>query len=318
MIDGQPFISVVVAAYNAERLIGQCLDSLLAMDYPTDRIEIIVVDNGSTDRTAEIIAGFPVARLREERRGAASARNTGIAKACGDIIAFTDSDCIVEPDWAAEIERAFQAPEVDAVMGYTDGIDSNFWARLEQGNYEDFWYRNGVGGMTLRRTGIDTRNSAIRSHVLAALGNFRADLSFCEDLELSVRLRASDCRVIFNERMRAHHHNRTDLNHILRVKRDHGRAYMQIVAAQPDGLDSPHLPSDVRRYLGIDNRRISGTALDCALYAMKILSTLLVVFLRGLSWFMDRPNQLVLKLFKTLCGIAWEIAILDARRRKDV
>ena len=309
-------ISVVVAAYNAERLIGRCLESLFAMEYPAERLEIIVVDNGSTDRTAEIIDGFPVVRLDEALRGSTGARNTGIASARGSLIAFTDSDCIVEPDWAAEIEHAFQAPDVAAVMGYTGGINANFWAHLEQDNYEDFWYRNDAKGMTLRRIGIDTRNSAIRCDVLAALGNFRSELLFCADLEFSVRMRAAGLQVVLNKRMRAHHHNRTDLNQILRIKRDHGRAFVQIVTAQPDGLDSPHLPSDFRRYLGIDNRSIRGPLLTCAHFLLTCLSTLLVILLRGCAWFMDRPNRIALRLFKTLCSIPWELAILDARRRR--
>ena len=64
-----PFISVIVPALNEEQNIRECLVSLLEADYPPERREILVVDNGSTDRTAEIVKSFPVRYLREERRG---------------------------------------------------------------------------------------------------------------------------------------------------------------------------------------------------------------------------------------------------------
>ena len=73
-----PFVSVIVTALNDETLIKDCLVSLLGMDYPRERQEILVVDNGSTDRTAEIIKSFPVRYLWEGRRGKSYARNQGI------------------------------------------------------------------------------------------------------------------------------------------------------------------------------------------------------------------------------------------------
>ena len=71
------FISIVVPAYDAEPFIGRCIESLLSLDYPADRLEIIVVDNASSDRTRAIISGYPVMALSEERPGAAAARNRG-------------------------------------------------------------------------------------------------------------------------------------------------------------------------------------------------------------------------------------------------
>ena len=64
-----PFVSLIIPALNEEKTIGDCLVSLFKMDYPPERWEILVVDNGSTDRTAEIVKSFPVRYLREERRG---------------------------------------------------------------------------------------------------------------------------------------------------------------------------------------------------------------------------------------------------------
>ena len=75
---------------NGERTLDPCLSSLVAQDYPPDRHEILVVDNASTDRTGEIIDGYPVRHLREGRRGVSKARNQGIEEARGEIIAFIE------------------------------------------------------------------------------------------------------------------------------------------------------------------------------------------------------------------------------------
>jgi glycosyltransferase involved in cell wall biosynthesis len=94
-----PKVSVVVACYNGERTVQACLDSLERLDYPD--FEVILVDDGSTDATAQIAARHPKVRtIRHEKNlGLSVARNTGIAAAAGEIIAFTDADCRADEDW---------------------------------------------------------------------------------------------------------------------------------------------------------------------------------------------------------------------------
>lgn len=113
----QPFVSVVVPVLNGAPTIGDCLTSLLRADYPEDRREIIVVDNGSTDRTPEIIRSHPVTHLLEGRRGPAIARNCGIAASRGEILAFTDADCVASTRWLREIVRGFAEARIGGVAG---------------------------------------------------------------------------------------------------------------------------------------------------------------------------------------------------------
>jgi glycosyltransferase involved in cell wall biosynthesis len=111
-------ISVIVPVRNGADSIKSCLASLVATDYPETRREIIVVDNGSTDETAEIVRGFPVRYVAErERLGAPAARNTGIGVARGDVIAFTDADCVVSKGWLQGIAGALDDPTVGGVAG---------------------------------------------------------------------------------------------------------------------------------------------------------------------------------------------------------
>ena len=112
-----PFVSVIIPVLNGEQTIRECLVSLLRMDFPPERREIVVVDNGSTDRTAEIVKGFPVRYVREERRGRSHARNKGIEVSRGEILAFTDADCVVTRDWLKELVRSFDEAIVGGVAG---------------------------------------------------------------------------------------------------------------------------------------------------------------------------------------------------------
>lgn len=111
-----PEVSVVVCAYNAERTIDACLASLARLNYPN--YEVIVVNDGSTDGTLEIARRHGFVRLiDQENRGLSAARNVGIAAAAGEIIAFTDSDCVADPDWLFYLVAKFLSSNLQAVGG---------------------------------------------------------------------------------------------------------------------------------------------------------------------------------------------------------
>jgi glycosyltransferase involved in cell wall biosynthesis len=111
-----PRASVVICAYNAERTMRECLESLTALRYPN--FEVIVVDDGSTDGTRAIAEGYPQFRLiSHENRGLSVARNEGILAATGEIVAFTDSDCAVDPDWLTFLVHRLVSEGFAAVGG---------------------------------------------------------------------------------------------------------------------------------------------------------------------------------------------------------
>jgi glycosyltransferase involved in cell wall biosynthesis len=113
-----PSVSVIIPVLNAERDIRTALTTLLAMDYPRELLEVIVVDNGSTDRTREVVQEFPVTLMVEERAGNAYiARNAALPRATGDLVAFTDGDCIIDPQWLRAAVIAMQQEKADMVGG---------------------------------------------------------------------------------------------------------------------------------------------------------------------------------------------------------
>jgi cellulose synthase/poly-beta-1,6-N-acetylglucosamine synthase-like glycosyltransferase len=121
-----PSVTVIVPVRNGEQTIQQLLESLQKLDYDRDRVEVIVVDGNSTDKTREIVKKYPVKLVVEEKKGLNLARNIGIKCGNGEIIAFTDSDCIVPPNWITKIVENFKDPKVSCVGGSAKARDSDF------------------------------------------------------------------------------------------------------------------------------------------------------------------------------------------------
>jgi len=119
--EGQPgliSISVIIPFHNTGRTIGACIAGLRAQRFPPPQYEVIMIDNNSTDGSAEIVKRNPWFKLlQEKQQGSYAARNTGIKEARGDIIAFTDSDCVPAQNWLKTIAAAFVNPNISIVLG---------------------------------------------------------------------------------------------------------------------------------------------------------------------------------------------------------
>src|SRR5919106_1469507 len=110
-----PPVSVVVCTYNGSRVIRDCLEGLSRLDYPD--FEAIVVDDGSTDRTADIVGEYDVRLIRTENRGLSSARNTGLEAARGEIVAYLDDDAYPDPHWLRYLAWAFRTSDHAGIGG---------------------------------------------------------------------------------------------------------------------------------------------------------------------------------------------------------
>ena len=109
-------ISIIVITLNEEANIGLCLNTLTAQRYPADRFEIIVVD-ASSDRTAEIVAGYPGVRVIRSEKGFARQKNAGWHAARFDLLAFTDADCLVPDKWLRAVADTMAETHVHAIGG---------------------------------------------------------------------------------------------------------------------------------------------------------------------------------------------------------
>ncbi len=216
----RPSSSIVVAAYNAEASIADCVRSLLELRYPRDLFEIIVVDNGSRDGTAAILASFggAITVIEEPLRGRAAARNAGIRYARGEVIAFTDTDCTVDPDWLA----ALVAPLVDPCVGVAGG---RILARRPANEIELFGevihdHRQAI--LAMRPPYAITMNWASRRSVLTDLGLFDLALRRGSDGDLAYRIGQGGYSFAYCPTAIIYHRNESSLAGLFREGFQHG------------------------------------------------------------------------------------------------
>ncbi|HEU0214281.1 MAG TPA: glycosyltransferase family A protein [Jiangellaceae bacterium] len=181
-----PLVSVIVAVHNGDRFLRPALESLQAQDY--EPFEVVFVDDGSTDGSAAIARTFPGIRyVHQENQGLAAARNTGLACARGELVAYLDDDDLLPPHkLRRQAEYLVATPQVGCVLGRQQimlepGVDPPAWLT-----------RDPVFGDL---DGVPLVSAMIRTEVLRGVGGFDPSYRFAEDRDLFVRLREHGVRI---------------------------------------------------------------------------------------------------------------------------
>ncbi|HLV26138.1 MAG TPA: glycosyltransferase family 2 protein [Gemmatimonadales bacterium] len=169
-------VSIVVPLYNAEPYLESWLSGVLAHGMAGDRVEILVVDNNSTDRGPERLRGDPrIQLLSESRRGAYAARNRGAMAARGRVLVFLDPDCVPQPGWLSELLKQMEDDAVQVVVGRVDPGGDSYALRL-LGGYENQKMRFAFdSAMPALYSGYGG-NMAVRREVFEQLGRFNEEV----------------------------------------------------------------------------------------------------------------------------------------------
>lgn len=191
-------ISVVIPTLNSERYIARCIKSILSQDYPGNCVKIIVVDNGSTDDTLEILKRYGVNIIIDAKANIAKLRNLGANRSDGDIIAFLDSDCIASRSWLKNAVQLFQQdPKIGAVGGYYGRSDNPTWV-------EKAWcdLKRDVDGEVNFLSG---GNLIVMRDVFGRISGFDEKLITGEDYELCQKIIDSGFKVISSSKLKVKH-----------------------------------------------------------------------------------------------------------------
>jgi len=214
-----PLISVVIPVWNNLDLIAKCLTALAEQTYPRDRFEVLVVDNGSTDATANVARSYPfVAVLSEQVAGSYRARNRGLRSARGEYVAFTDADCIPDPDWlTAAVRAAGLCPQAGVLAGQVDLFRADSSGSLACEKYEyafEFDQAKNVShGVCV------TANWMSRRQLLLDLGGFDESVKSGGDWNLCGRIRAAGHPIVYVQGMRVGHPVRASLALLMAKRR---------------------------------------------------------------------------------------------------
>lgn len=194
----RPLVSVIMAAYDSEAHVGPALESVLAQDW--EPFEVVVVDDGSSDRTGEIVRSFPAVRyVRQENAGPAAARNRAIRESRGELVANFDSDDLLPPTrLRVQAEYLLEHPETACVFGRQEWLDAPPWLT-----------RDAVYGDL---DGIPLSSAMFRRPVLEQLGGYDGRYEPSEDMDLVIRMReAGFAYVVLPELVLYRRHHETSL-----------------------------------------------------------------------------------------------------------
>ncbi len=199
----KPFISIIIPNYNGSRTIGKCLDSIFSSDDP-DR-EVIVVDDGSEDGSLDIIRKYPCRVVTlEKHAGASAARNAGAHCSRGDVLFFTDADCLLNADTMRILRDSLAALPAHVVLGGTYTLipyDAGFFSRFQSVFVNYFETKNRDNPDY-----IATHAMAVRAETFKRIGGFKEDfLPILEDVEFCHRLRRAGCLLIIEPALQIQH-----------------------------------------------------------------------------------------------------------------
>lgn len=227
-----PSLSVVVCAYNASATLGECLDHICALDYPD--LEIIVVDDGSTDDSAAIAERHPRARLIGiPHAGLAAARNEGLWASSGDLVAYIDADAYPTPDWPYYLALAFDASGVSGAGGPnlappSDSPGAHLVARAPGGPAHVLLSDD-------RAEHVPGCNMAFWRQTLVELGGFDPVFEAAgDDVDLCWRLLDAGGEIGFHPAAVVWHHRRPNARAFLRQQRSYGHSEALVEARHPN------------------------------------------------------------------------------------
>ncbi len=221
-----PFVSVVIPVKDRAEELRRCLASLANLDYPLERLQVIVVDDGSKDYSATVAreSGALVVPSGGTGRGPAAARNVGARAATGEILAFIDSDCTASTGWLAELLPVFNDANMAAVGGQVDGMCTS----SSVDRYEAVMSSLSLGSRErVGNSGDDTFylpscNLLVRRTLFLGVGGFEDTMQVGEDVDLTWRLRDQGWTIVYLPAGRILHEHRSSVRSFMSRRFDYG------------------------------------------------------------------------------------------------
>ncbi len=222
-----PQVTVVIPTYQRSQKLQSCLDSLLQLDYPGERLELIVVDDASPEPIDLSAYSAQVRVLRmETNSGPGAARNRAVSEARGEIIAFLDDDCLAKEDWLQQLVPSFQASDLGAVGGAVASADLKTpLGKYEASNSPLFM---GKEQRRIREDGaltyLPTCNLLVRRSTLLRVGGFNPRLRVGEDVDLCWRILQQRESIYYLPRGLVYHHHRSKVTSFMQRRYHYGQS----------------------------------------------------------------------------------------------
>jgi len=214
-----PFVSIIIPVYKDWEKLEFCLEALKNQSYPINNFEIIVVDNEGIDKIPDFIEHFENIRvLQETIPGSYAARNTGIKKAKGEIIGFTDADCIPDQDWIKNaVKKLTINYTIDRLAGSIKLIFKNHKKKNMIELYEHVFAFNQEGAMDSSGASI-TANTFVRKPLFQKVGYFNENMKSGGDIEWGKRAHNKGSKILYAPEAVVYHPARDSWHSIIHKK----------------------------------------------------------------------------------------------------
>ena len=221
--DESPKVSIIVAAYNSQDTIEECLKSILALNYPANFFEVIVMDGGSKDNTVKIAQQFPI-KVFSIQLNAPAAYNYAIKIATFPILGFIDADAKVEVEWLNKLAPHLDEPKVAGVSGSIETWNNeNPWARSIGYELKNRYKR--IGKFTGR---IATMNLLLKKAVIEEAGGWDEKLPSQYDTDFGFRIAAKGYKIAYEPTAVCYHFNRPTLKAYYRQQLQYGKNTLKL------------------------------------------------------------------------------------------
>lgn len=224
-LSSYPFVSMIIPVRNRPEEIADCLESLSRLDYPADRMEIIVVDDASDDNTPDVVSTYPARLITlKKQSGASFCRNLAAQQANGEILAFLDSDCLADSSWLKELVPAFNDPANGAVGGTVDscfsekGLDR--YEKVKSSLNMGLWPKSSRDGG--RFFYLPSCNLLVRRAVFLQLRGFKEEMVVGEDVDFCWRLQDQGHHIEYRPVGKIYHKHRNKMRHFGLRRFDYG------------------------------------------------------------------------------------------------
>jgi len=275
-------ISVIIPTHNAERTLEKCLCSVIQA-FPHEK-EVIVVDDGSTDQTSKIASNFPVKLLQfDENKGVSAAKNYGLAKATGDIVAFLDSDCVVEQNYFVELSLALE--NAGCNLGGVGGVIHPLENNIISDSFQVRFLGNSPSDDTkIRETDCLGGAAAYLKELLLKFDGFDTNFRGGEDLDLCIRIRKAGYKLLVVPSARCHHLHPNSLGQLAKKWFRYGQFLVDV-----------SLKNNVKKDIVLSWGWVSSCLVffPLALYTGRPFVWLLSAFFFGLPWVLHYGWQTV-------------------------
>lgn len=218
-----PKVSIIVAAYNSQETIEECLTSILALNYPLGFFEVIVMDGSSKDATVKIAEKYPV-KVVSIRLNAPAAYNYAMKIASHEVLGFIDADAKVEPEWLNKLAPHLEDPKVAGASGSIETWNAeNPWARSIGYELKNRYSR--IGKYTGR---IATMNLLLKKAVIEEAGGWDEKLPSQYDTDLGFRISAKAYKIAYEPSVVCYHFNRPTLKAYYRQQLQYGKNTLKL------------------------------------------------------------------------------------------